>query len=171
MAVAVAAGLVAKAARLSRGQITSAQAIAHKADALRDRAIALSQADAAAFQAVITARRQCRLEPSLTASTLLASALKVAFEVPHELAEVAVEVCELAVVLIRNGNPQLEGDALSAGLLAEAGGRAAIALAIINVGLTEHNAVIIENQLQARLADIKTILLQAENALRGGSNS
>jgi formiminotetrahydrofolate cyclodeaminase len=53
--------------------------------------------------------------------------------VPLAVAEVGNEVAGIAVRLLDEGNPNLEGDALTAVLLAAAGVRAAAALARINL--------------------------------------
>ena len=52
---------------------------------------------------------------------------------PLAVAEVGNEVAGIAVRLLDEGNPNLEGDALTAVLLAAAGVRAAAALARINL--------------------------------------
>jgi formiminotetrahydrofolate cyclodeaminase len=49
------------------------------------------------------------------------------------IAEVGNEVAAIAARLVEEGNPNLEGDAMTAVLLAEAGVRAAAALAEINL--------------------------------------
>ena len=52
---------------------------------------------------------------------------------PLAVAEVGNEVAGIAARLVEEGNPNLEGDAMTAVLLAEAGVRAAAALAEINL--------------------------------------
>ena len=52
---------------------------------------------------------------------------------PLAIAEVGNEVAAIAARLVEEGNPNLEGDAMTAVLLAEVGVRAAAALAEINL--------------------------------------
>jgi formiminotetrahydrofolate cyclodeaminase len=53
--------------------------------------------------------------------------------VPLAVAEVGSEVAGIAARLVEEGNPNLEGDAIAALLLAEAGVRAATVLVEINL--------------------------------------
>jgi formiminotetrahydrofolate cyclodeaminase len=59
--------------------------------------------------------------------------LSEAADVPLAIAETGAEVASLAARLTTEGNPNLEGDALCAVLLAEAGVRAATKLVEINL--------------------------------------
>jgi formiminotetrahydrofolate cyclodeaminase len=56
-----------------------------------------------------------------------------AAEVPAELAEIGADVAGIALRIAEEGNQNLLGDAVTAGLLAEAGARAAGALVAINL--------------------------------------
>lgn len=109
VSLATAAALAAMVARFSEPQFAE---LAEQADRLRHRSTALADADAAAYADVLRARAVPRDEPSR--ASLVTEAMKVATEVPCELARVAVEVMDLAVRLALEGNPNLVGDARTA---------------------------------------------------------
>lgn len=116
--VSLAAGLASMAARLSLDHL--AAGIAERAEDLRERTSRLARADVAAYGRVIASGR-------------LQEALSGAADVPLAVAEAGAEVSSLAARLAREGNPNLEGDAICALLLADAGVRAAAALVKINL--------------------------------------
>ncbi|MGB3634703.1 MAG: cyclodeaminase/cyclohydrolase family protein [Rubrobacteraceae bacterium] len=124
VSVSLAAALSGMAARLSTGQLSDAEDLIERAEALRERAAPLAQADAAAYGHVIETQRE---------GGDVKVALSAAADVPLEVAEVGAEIAALAVRLAEDGNPNLRGDALTAVLLAEAGVRAAVALVEINL--------------------------------------
>lgn len=123
LAGASAAALVAMAARFS-GQP------AERAEELRARLEPLADADAAAYTAVLAARRLPKDDP--TRAARLADALAEATEVPRRVAAAATEVAALAARLVESGNPNLTGDALVGELLARAAAESATALVRIN---------------------------------------
>lgn len=122
LAVALAAGLAAMAARFSDRHWPDADRAAARAVELQARAAALAPADARAYEAVLAARGDD-----------VRVALEQAATVPLELAELAAEVAALAADAVRHGNPNLRGDAAAGALLAEAGARAAANLVAINL--------------------------------------
>jgi formiminotetrahydrofolate cyclodeaminase len=63
----------------------------------------------------------------------VSDALSGATDVPLAVAEIGNEVASVAARLVEEGNPNLEGDAIAAVLLAEAGVRAATVLVEINL--------------------------------------
>ena len=130
VAVALAAGLSGMAARLSAGQLADAPRLADLADASRRRVAPLARADAEAYGRVLDAYRESDPE---TRKERLRDALSGAADVPLAVAEVGNEVAGIAARLVEEGNPNLEGDAMTAVLLADAGVRAAAALAEINL--------------------------------------
>jgi formiminotetrahydrofolate cyclodeaminase len=134
MAGALAAGLVAMAARFSGELLPDAEELAGRADELRRRAAELVDQDAQAYGRVLdafalpgggTGQREQRAR----------AALQRAAEVPAEMTEIAAQVAGMAARLARAGNPNLRGDSISAALLAEASARCASALVDINVAL------------------------------------
>ncbi len=124
MIVSLAAALAGMAARLSTGQLSEAEDLIERAEALRERAASLAQADAAAYGRVIEAQRE---------GGDMQVALSMAADVPLEVAEVGAEIASVAARLAGYGNPNLRGDALTAILLAEAGTQAAASLVEINL--------------------------------------
>jgi formiminotetrahydrofolate cyclodeaminase len=112
VAVALAAGLSGMAARLSAGQLADADGLAERADAARRRVAPLARIDAESYGRVLDAYR----EPDSEARReRVSEALSGASDVPLAIAEVGNEVAGIAV------------------LLAEAGVRAAVVLAEINL--------------------------------------
>lgn len=92
--------------------------------ALGRRAAALADEDAAAYSAVIVARRSG--EP-------ITHALSRATEVPLEIAETAAAIAQRAAAVFLNGRRALRGDAATALLLAEGATRSAAYLVEVNV--------------------------------------
>ena len=123
LTAAAAAALVAMAARFT-------EAPAGPAEALRARLEPLADADAAAYTEVLAAYRLPAGDPSRRGR--IAAALRVATEVPREVATAAREVAELADDLAAHGNRNLVGDARVAALLARAAAEAADELVAIN---------------------------------------
>jgi formiminotetrahydrofolate cyclodeaminase len=121
---AMAAGLVAMAARFSVVRLPGALDLAEQADELRRRVAGLAEADAAAYTAVLDARRQ---------GWDLREALYGAAVVPLEIAEIGVRVAQMAAQVASAGNPNLRGDAATGALLAAASARSAAYLVDINV--------------------------------------
>jgi formiminotetrahydrofolate cyclodeaminase len=126
VAVALAAALSGMAARLSADQL--ADGLAARADAARRRVAPLARIDAESYGRVLDAYR----EPE-TRRERVSDALSGAADVPLAIAEVGNEVAGIAARLVEEGNPNLEGDAIAAVLLAEAGVRAATVLVEINL--------------------------------------
>ena len=133
VAVALAAGLSGMAARLSTGQLADAPELAERADASRRRVAPLATADAESYGRVLDAYRLPRKPDPETRRERIRDALSGAADVPLAVAEVGSEVAGIAARLVEEGNPNLEGDAMTAVLLADSGVRAAAALARINL--------------------------------------
>ena len=124
---ALAAGLVAMAARFSVSQLPGASDLATRADELRRRVADLADLDARAYQAVLDARRR---PGNARREALLGAAL-----VPLEVSEIGAQVAQMALQVAEAGNPNLRGDAVTGALLAAASARSAACLVDINVGL------------------------------------
>ena len=133
VAVALAAGLSGMAARLSTDQLTGAAGLASRADALRQTVAPLARADAEAYGRVLDASRLPDEPDPETRRERVRDALSEAADVPLAVAEVGNEVAGIAARLAEEGNPNLEGDAIAAVLLAGAGVSAAAALTRINL--------------------------------------
>jgi methenyltetrahydrofolate cyclohydrolase len=121
---AMAAGLVAMAARFSGRQLPEADDLADEADRLRYMASQLADMDARAYAAVLASRGPERKE------ALLAAAM-----IPLEIAAIGARVAGLAARVAEAGNPNLRGDAVTGAVLAAASARSAGGLVDINVGL------------------------------------
>jgi formiminotetrahydrofolate cyclodeaminase len=129
--VALAAGLAAMSAGLSGRQIAEAGELASRAKVLQERVKPLGQRDAAAYGDVLRAQGRPKDDPERTAA--VREALSRAADVPLEIAEIGIEVLDLAAGVVRRGNPNLRGDALTGCLLAHAGVRAAAVLVELNL--------------------------------------
>ncbi len=121
---ALAASLAAMAARFSTEHMEDADELAERADSLRDRASYLAQADAEVYGRVLEAKRS---------GGSVRAALSDAADIPLVAAEAAAEVFRISTRLASEGNPNLRGDALTAGFLAGASVRAAATLVEINL--------------------------------------
>jgi formiminotetrahydrofolate cyclodeaminase len=142
---AMAAGLVAMAARFSARQLPAAGDLADQADKLRLMAAQLADMDARAYATVVEAfrlpgeagppgeagqRREPQPREARRREALLGAAL-----VPLEIAGIGARVAQLAVRVAEDGNPNLRGDAVTGALLAAASARSAACLVDINVRL------------------------------------
>jgi formiminotetrahydrofolate cyclodeaminase len=138
VAVAMAAGLVAMAARLTR-EWPQASEVAERAEALRSLVAPLAVADAEAYTNVLEA---LRLPPgSAEREAEVAAALSRAADVPLAIAEAASEVATLAALVAQAGSAHLRGDAVVAGEIAEAGARGAAELVVVNLGNRDDDRV------------------------------
>jgi methenyltetrahydrofolate cyclohydrolase len=127
VAAGLAAGLVAMAARFSAEQLPDHAGVAARADQLKLRAGALADADARAYQAVLAA------SSAPAGDHHRRDAWREATNVPLGLSAVAAEIAELAASVLRAGNANLAGDAITAALLAGAVVRSAAELVSLNV--------------------------------------
>jgi methenyltetrahydrofolate cyclohydrolase len=126
---ASAAGLVAMAARFSP-EMTGAEDVARRADALRAELGQLADEDARAYAAVLEAYRR---ERDAQRSGAIRQALEGAADVPLAVAERAREVGQLGVRVLQEGNRNLRGDAGTAVLVAHGAARSAALLVRLNV--------------------------------------
>jgi formiminotetrahydrofolate cyclodeaminase len=136
-ACALAASLVEMAARFtlardayweSHARMVEVQARASK---LCDLAVALGEQELNAYEPVLEALRLPPEDPD-RAERILVARLEASAP-PLEIAGVAAELAELAAEIVSAGNKNLVGDAITAALLAEAGGQAAARLVAINL--------------------------------------
>ena len=130
---ALAAALVAMVGRLSTRQLDDAPAVVATADNLVRQALMLADDDATAFGEVRTAYALPKDVDPEGRRRRIRQAFERATEVPLEIAHVASEAAVLASRLVRDGNPNLEGDAVTAALLARAAARSGAALVESNV--------------------------------------
>jgi methenyltetrahydrofolate cyclohydrolase len=154
VAVAMAAGLVAMAARRSLEVWPEAKGAVAQAEALRARVTPLAERNAAAYsEAVATLSGK---DPSAAPDRRdeeIAEALDRAAGVPLQIGEAASDVGSLAALLVERGEGSVRADATTAALLAQAGARAAATLVEVNLGITSAD----ERVTQARaFADAAT---------------
>jgi formiminotetrahydrofolate cyclodeaminase len=133
IAVAMAAALVAMAARFSTGHWEGAGGAVAQAEALRARTAPLARRDAAAYAAALETLRSRGTADPERRDRLLGDALSVAADVPLDIASAAADVAELAAEVAEHGNPNLRADAAAAAMLAEAGARVAAMLVGVNL--------------------------------------
>jgi formiminotetrahydrofolate cyclodeaminase len=159
LVAAVAAGLVAMAARYSKQQWDGAGDAAGRAEQLRAHVAPLADADAAAYEEVLTAMRLPRhLEPEVR-NEAIEHALSRAADIPLVIAEAAADIAELGALVAENGNPNLRGDAVAGVLFAEAAVRAAANLVEVNLGATDDARLTRAKELatQARVATARAL--------------
>ncbi|MGH9008969.1 MAG: cyclodeaminase/cyclohydrolase family protein [Acidimicrobiia bacterium] len=133
IATAMAAALVEMAAGLSTDQVKDAADVGAAAGDIRRRAITLADEDAVAYGRVLDAyRRPPDTDPDARRRQIR-EALEGATAVPLEIASLAADAAGLGNRLVAGGNPNLEGDAAAAVLLARAAARAAVRLVELNV--------------------------------------
>ncbi len=132
-AVAMAAGLVEKAARLSTEQWIGAANVGKRAAVLRKLAAILVDADAEAYTDYMNAIRAARGLHTAERERILAPARLRIVDVPLTIVRSAAEVAELAAEMALHGNPNLHSDAIVATELAAAAARAATNTLATNV--------------------------------------
>lgn len=120
VALSLAAGLTAMAARFAPDDWERRAEVVGRAEELRARAEPLADADAEAYSAFM-AERSARAVERIVA-------------IPCELALIAAEVADLAALVAREGNPNVTGDAAAGADLAAAVASIAARLAEINAG-------------------------------------
>jgi formiminotetrahydrofolate cyclodeaminase len=152
----MAASLAAMTARFAHDWDGAAGAVA-QAETLRHRAEPLADADAMAYENVLTALRMPKdLEPEVR-DTLIGETLSRAADVPLEIAECAVSVAQLSAEIAECGNQNVRGDAAAAAILATAAARVAANLVEINLTTVEGDD---------RVARARTLVHTAESAAR-----
>lgn len=141
LAAAMGAGLVVMVAELTIGRHDYAEHddlvsdLRDAARARKDQLLALAEEDAAAYDAVVTARRmpkETEAERELRATALRAAMVEAA-RVPMRAAVVAAEVLEMAERIAPVGNRNAVSDAGVAAQLAAAGVRGALLNVRINL--------------------------------------
>ncbi|WP_051298835.1 cyclodeaminase/cyclohydrolase family protein [Arthrobacter castelli] len=141
--LSLAAALTAKVARRSTRHISDAGRLAAAADSLRARAVPLISGDAAAYAAVLAAKRSGQTGAGQRqpaggeaadgeAADGEAAAMAEAMRIPAEIAVTAADVVDLAGYLAARGNPNLLHDAIAAADLASQCSAVAASLARAN---------------------------------------
>jgi methenyltetrahydrofolate cyclohydrolase len=139
LVTAAAAGLLVKVARASKGNWSEAAGIAAQAESLRDRAAPLAELDAEAYEAALRSVDELPDEAGERRDFAVGRAYAKAAEPPLQIVETALDVAQLSVAVVRNGNPDLRADAAAAGALAAAAARAAAELVAVNLTASEED--------------------------------
>lgn len=105
VSVGMAAALVAMVARFSNKQLPNAEQLAEAADALRAEALPLVDADAVAYEQLLTAFR----DKSPGYDERVRMAAEAAADVPLQMTDIAARLAQLAAAL-RYSNKNLQGD-------------------------------------------------------------
>ena len=133
---AVAAALIEMAAAIevrtkgTAGSHAAATVRRDRAHQLRQHALALADADAAAYQAVLTARREPRGHDR---ATRFREALSAAVDPPLAIAETASELAQLASTTAEQARGGVRGEATATAILAEAATAACIPMLQLNL--------------------------------------
>jgi formiminotetrahydrofolate cyclodeaminase len=133
LAVAMAAGLAAKAARYSSELWPGAAGAVAEADGLRAKVAPLAHWDAEVYKEAVDALRRPEGRDQEERDAKIGAALELAARVPLSIAELASDVAFLAAAVAERAEPDLRGEAATAAVLAEAGARAAANLVEINL--------------------------------------
>jgi formiminotetrahydrofolate cyclodeaminase len=174
---AMAAGLVAMAARFSTTRMPGASDLADQADELRLMAAQLADMDARAYTNVLDVFRR-RGDADQGWEAQRREALLAAAKVPLEIAEIGARVAALAVRVAEDGNPNLCGDAVTGALLGAASARSAAGLVDINVRLGGLDPEVSERATRAaaeasaaadQVMTVSSRIHLRRGALRGGS--
>jgi formiminotetrahydrofolate cyclodeaminase len=133
LVVAIAAALVAKAARLSRSKWLEAGGAVAQADTLRARALQLAQSDAVAYEDALSTLANVEQIAPDRRDAAIQDALARSAEIPLLISQTACDVSHLAADVAEAGNPEISADAAVAALLAGAAARAAGHLVEVNL--------------------------------------
>lgn len=130
--------------------------IRERAHAIREEVSGLAHADGRAYGRVLEAIRMTKGEER---GKRMDEAVAGAIGVPMRVLELAAEVATLAADVAETGNRNLEGDALTGSLLAEAAARSAATLAQMNASLLSKHAI-----ADAHLERLRPALARATRA-------
>jgi formiminotetrahydrofolate cyclodeaminase len=137
LVVAMSAGLVAMAARVSGDPGAVAQA-----ESIRAHVAPLASADARAYRDALSAMRAPAGDTPEQRDESIRQALVHAADVPLQIAEAAATTASLAAAVADRGNEAVRGDAAAAALLSAAAARAAANLVAINLAAGTHDELV-----------------------------
>jgi methenyltetrahydrofolate cyclohydrolase len=149
IATAMAAGVVAMAARASGREWDESGGAAAQAEALRARATPLAQRDAEVYGQALDALDSTAGADD-RANWELGRALALAAEPPLEIATLACDVALLAAEVAARTDHQLRPDALAAASLAAACARGAAELVAVNLTATPDDPRVVRARALAR---------------------
>jgi len=147
---ALGAGLVSMVCNLTIGKEKFAGVeaalsdVVARSEALRARLEELLQEDTTAYNAVLVGYRLPKDSPEqqTARSAHIQAALKVAANVPLEIARVALDVCRLARTAADLGNPAAVTDAAIGAILGEGAAQGAALNVLINLGTIKDEAYV-----------------------------
>jgi methenyltetrahydrofolate cyclohydrolase len=157
LTVAMAAAVVAMAARASRDSWDAAGGVAAQAEALRARAAPLAQRDAEIYNAALAVRDGAAALPPEKRDWEIGKAFAAAAEPPLEIARVAADVAELAAEVAAFGDPGVRADAVAAATLAAAAARAAVTLVAVNLTAVDGDPRVAEAERFAAAAEAASL--------------
>ena len=166
---ALGAGLVSMVCNLTIGKEKFAgveaalKDVVVRSEALRARLEQLLQDDTTAYNSVLVGYRLPKdtVEQQAARATHIQAALKVAANVPLEIARVALDVCRLAKTAAELGNPAAVTDAAIGAILGEGAAQGAALNVLINLGSIKD-----ETYVAACRAELDGLLAEAVE-LRG----
>jgi methenyltetrahydrofolate cyclohydrolase len=151
LAVAMAAGLCAKAARASPDW-PEAQSVVAQADRLRKRTAPLAQSDAEAYEEALAALHLPDQLEAEVRDMAIGQVFARAAEIPLVVAEAGADVASLAALIAERGAPERRAEAVVAALLAEAGTRSASHLVAINLIVTPKDERVVKARAAGEIA-------------------
>jgi formiminotetrahydrofolate cyclodeaminase len=153
LVAALAACVLAMAARASGDDWPESGGVAAQAEALRARAAPLAQLDAETYERALETRdRVSELDPEHR-DWEIGKAFAAAAEPPLEIARVAADIAALAADVAVRAEQRLRPDALAAAALASAVARASAELVAVNLTATEDDARVLEARMYAEQAE------------------
>ncbi|HWX09445.1 MAG TPA: cyclodeaminase/cyclohydrolase family protein [Gaiellaceae bacterium] len=144
LTVAIAASVVAMAARASTESWAAAGGVAAQAEALRARATPLAQRDAETYDEALAVRDGVAALPLEKRDWEIGQAFAAAAEAPLEIARAATDVAELAADVAVWGDPRVRADAVAAATLAAAAARGAVTLVAVNLTAVADDPRVVE---------------------------
>ena len=168
-AVAMAAGLVEKCARVSTPQMIGAAAIRKRAASVRSLAAAYIESDAYVYLQYMEALRSARGRSSAERERIIRPAFGGIVSLPLKVARSAAEVAGMAAELALHGKPSVRSDAVVALHLAAASAQASAATLAANVASRPDDAKLTEvRELAARASErARTLRAPARAGGRG----
>lgn len=152
LAVALAASVAAMVARSSQSAWDEAAGVAAQALALRERAAALAEADAEAWEDALAALESAGEGGDPRRDFALAQRLSRAAEVPLEIAVLAADTAALAAAAADRGDGAYRADAAAAAALAAGAASAAAHLVQINLAVRQDDQRLARAQAAAQTA-------------------
>ncbi len=152
LVAALAAGILAMAARASADFWEDAGGVAAQAEMLRARAAPLAQVDAETYERALAVRDDHAELDEERRDWEIGRAFAAAAEPPLQIARVAADIAELAQEVASRADQRLRPDALAAAALASAVARACAELVAVNLTATEYDPRVREAHSHAEAA-------------------